>query len=325
MKVGSLIYGCSSGLGILAKAFYDNGIITHPYIVKHAHHHTHFEWYPQHTPWTPIRHIDLPAVRKWLKGLDVFLALETPYHWELFNDAREAGVKTVLMPMYEVSPREWPAEPDLFLNPSLLDQQYFPRGTFLPVPVDVPWRLRERAETFVHNAGWGGLKGRNGTGELLDAWRAVKSPAKLTIRSQKALPWDASDPRIKVEVGTVPYDRLWETGDCFVFSEKFNGLSLPLQEAHAAGMLVMGSDRFPMNTWLPNGPLIPVVGYRRNSVSPRCVEFDEAIIEPKAIADKVDEFYGQDIRAFSERGREWAEEHSWERLGPRYKAILEGL
>jgi hypothetical protein len=34
MKVGSLVYATDSGLGILAKSFYDNGIITRSMVVS---------------------------------------------------------------------------------------------------------------------------------------------------------------------------------------------------------------------------------------------------------------------------------------------------
>ena len=151
----------------------------------------------------------------------------------------------------------------------------------------------------------------------------------------------------------------------FVFPEKFNGLSLPLQEARAAGMLVLATDRFPMNTWLPRemkagcvrcgsqslrlgdigegercfcnscnhmmkaehlgsktSTLIPVESYNRTCVSPRCLEFDEAVLFPRKIAERIDSLYGKDISAYSESGREWAKTMSWEVLGPRYKEEL---
>jgi hypothetical protein len=222
--------------------------------------------------------------------------------------------------MYECMPRELPEKPDKFINPSLLDQQYYPEGTFIPVPVEgVKWRRREAARVFVHNAGHLGLKGRNGTQELLDAMPYCKQPIRLIIRAQDSVAPRGTklDPRIDLQIGTVPHEELWRVGDVFVFPEKFNGLSLPLQEARAAGMLVMCADRFPMNTWLPKSPLIPVKSYQRNQIG-HCNDFDEAVIDPRDIAATMDAWYGQDISQHSEDGWEWSRKMTWEALKPLY-------
>ena len=206
---------------------------------------------------------------------------------------------------------------------------------FTPVPVEAPWRLRTRAEVFVHNAGHGGLKGRNGTAELMAALPLIKSDAELIIRSQESLfiRWQDKERltaslkngQLRFVAETVPYETLWKDGDVLVFPEAFNGLSLPLQEARAAGLGVMCGDRFPMNTWLPRDMLLPVAGYRRERVGPPYHEYDRACFDPRAIAAKIDEVYGMDLTAYSEAGREWAETMSWDALGPRYKELLADL
>jgi glycosyltransferase involved in cell wall biosynthesis len=203
---------------------------------------------------------------------------------------------------------------------------------FAPIPVDVPWRQRTRAEVFVHNAGHGGLKGRNGTAELLEALPLVKSPVKLILRSQDRMPVQAHEGRVRmgnVEVfassGTLEEKWLYDAGDVFLFPEKFNGLSLPLQEARAAGMLVMCGDRFPMSEWLPREPLIPVAGYRKNRIGPPYHEFSEAVFDPKDIAATIDRWYGRDITEYSASGKAWAESMSWAKLRPRYLEVLESL
>jgi glycosyltransferase involved in cell wall biosynthesis len=115
---------------------------------------------------------------------------------------------------------------------------------------------------------------------------------------------------------------MYADGDVFVFPEKFNGLSLPLQEAYASGMLVMTSHRFPMNTWLPTDPMIPVDHYERDRVA---VDIESAVIDPKEIAETMDRWYSRSIEEFSIKGRDWARENSWEVLGPKYLDILGGL
>lgn len=345
MKVGTVCFTSDQGLGYLARDFYTHGIVTHPVILAHGRRTDHPEWYPPGTPF--VGNYRAPDVFEHLSKCDVVLFFETAFDWQLIPRLSKAGVRTVLMPMIECMPDPLPSIPNLILCPSMLDfhvytkteQSYRPdvgmiRPTmavrtdvcFLPVPVNVPWRQRTRCEVFVHNAGNGGLRGRNGTRQLLDALlRYVKSPARFIIRSQDTnwhewKGWKDVD----IRVGTFPQETLYDEGDCFIFPEKFNGLSLPLQEARAAGMLVMATDRFPMNTWLPTDPLIKPEGYVRTRIAPHLSEFDEAVVSPKMIAAKIDEMYGVDITTFSQEGRAWAARNSWKELAPRYLEVLKG-
>ena len=335
MKVGSLVYATDQGLGILAKSFFDHGVVTDVMVVRHGRHPTH-DWYPG----APVLgSLEFSAqVRDFVTEMDAMLFFETPFIWQLMDHCRNvAGCPTALMVMHECLHRNvWQHTPDLFLCPSLLDANLFAykhKHVYLPVPVEVPWRQRQRAEVFVHNSGWGGLKGRNGTRELLQAMTMVKTPAKLVLRSQQPLDligggWDRPREKGQIDfrIGTQLYASLWDEGYVFVFPEKFNGLSLPLQEARAAGMLVMCGDRFPMNQWLPKEPLIPVAGYNRDQrIGPPYQPFDEAIIRPEDISAKIDEWYGRDISEYSLQGKAWAETMSWERIKPEYVRVLEEL
>lgn len=340
MKIGTINYATDQGLGILVKSFVDHGLVTDVMIVRHGRHTTHDEWYPGAPQITDLKSSQqIRQAKQFCERMDCMLFFETPFIWPLIPHCREKGIKTALMPMFECEPEQLPYQPDLIINPSLLDQQYYPHGVFLPVPVEYPWRQRTEAKTFIHNAGHGGLKGRNGTAELVEAMRHVKSGARLTLRAQESgrqywaggqlrdsagAPTNLPD-NIDLQIGTFPYEKMFATGDVFVFPEKFNGLSLPLQEARAAGMLVMCGDRFPMNTWLPREPLIPVQGYRKARIGPPYNEFDEAIFDPKAIAYTIDEWFGKDITQYSLEGKAWAQEHSWASMKPRYVSLLEEL
>lgn len=312
MTVGSIVLATDQGLGYLARDFFQNGIIHKVLIHRHTTRKNHFDWYPSEA-----------IVRTWedlLEACDSFLFFEEVFDWKLIPAARAARKKTVLMPMYECTRNPLPYQPDLILSPSLLDQKYFDSTLVkVPVPAHVPWRQRGRARVFVHNAGNGGLGGRNGTKELLEAMQYVQSPLKLIVRSQVAILGASVDPRIEYRFGTVSPENLWDEGDVFVFPEKFNGLSLPLQEAYAAGMLVMCGDRFPMNRWLPREPLIPVQRYKKERIA---VEFDSAVFDPITIAATMDAWYGKNIAAFSRRGKIWGQIHSWQNLKGTYEAHL---
>lgn len=297
--IGSIVLATDQGLGYLAKEFYDQGVLDKVSIVPHNNRVNHHEWYKG----------DLLSVEELLGRVDSLLFFETPLIGEVIPECKKRGIKMVMMPMYECSNADIVEQMDLILSPSILDWDHYPQSTTVPVPVSVPWRLRKRALTFVHNAGNGGLDGRNGTAELIEAMKHVKSPIKLIIRTQ-SLSIKTDDPRITVQ-GHVSRETLFDVGDVFIFPEKFNGLSLPLQEAHASGMLVMATNRYPMNTWLPKAPLIPIKGEIETTVYRKV---KKAIIDPIDIARMIDTWYGQDISSYSLQGKKWAEMHSWDNL-----------
>jgi hypothetical protein len=274
--------------------------------------------------------MDIKRVLEFCRTVDVMLFFETPFDWRLIEECKRIGVRTALMPMHECMPVSHP-QADITICPSPLDLQAYPDGVFLPVPVEdsirAGWRLRERAEVFVHNAGHGGLRGRNGTAELIAAWEYVRSPVKLIVRAQHDIVVlsgrNVAGGRLDVRPGTCPRECLYMTGDVFVFPEKFNGLSLPMQEAYASGMPVMGTRRFPMDLWLPNDLLIPVDGYKRAKIGPPYREFLEAVVDPRKIAEHIDSWFGRDIRGYSALGKALAEQTSWEKLRPRYLEVLQ--
>ena len=321
MNVGSLVYATDQGIGILAKQFYDNGVITHPVIVIHSQHPTHYEWYPPGTRCIPIRmlsHYRLELM-EFCRSMDAMLFIETPFDWNLLRACK----RSALLTMYECTPERVPAEPDVYICPSLLDLQHFPSGVHIPVPVTVPWRQRHRAEVFVHNAGHGSFHGRNGTQELVDAWSYIKSGAKLILRSQKPM-LTPECANVELRVGTFPYGSLYDEGDVFVFPEKFNGLSLPMQEAYASGMPVIGTDRFPMNQWLPTKFLVQPIGFEDARIGGAYRKFSKANVSPFDIAKRVDEVYGTDISSYSLQGLVFAQTHSWPALRPLYMEALCG-
>jgi hypothetical protein len=307
-KVGAIVLATDQGLGYLAKSFYDNGLIDVVFIHKHSQRVNHTEWYDN-----TVDSVD------GLLDCDTLLFFETVFHWKIIKIARERGIKTVLMPMYECTNNPLPLHPDMLLAPSDLDLQVYPTAHRINVPVEVPWKLRERAVTFVHNAGNGGLGGRNGTKEVIEAMKLVKSPIKLILRSQRQI-GALDDERIDLRVGQ--FDDIWSEGDVFLFPEKFNGLSLPLQEAYASGMLVMCGDRFPMNEWLPTEPMIPVQNYATETIARpfQCAQYD-----PIEIARKIDKWYNQDITKYSLAGKEWGKNNSWNILKEKYETLLSPL
>lgn len=323
MKIGSLVFTTDQGLSYLAKDFYDNGVITDVMVIRHGRRKEHSDWYPG-APVIGNMKSQYADMMRFVESMDVMLYFETPFVWDLLRLRPSA-----LMVMHECMPDPLTVQPTAIFCPSLLDLQCYKGGstpaTFIPVPVNVPWKQRHRARVFVHNAGNGGLNGRNGTKEFVEAIKLVRSPAQFVLRMQEHQNiGNLSSLGVRVIQGTQPSESLYD-GDVFVFPEKFNGLSLPLQEAYASGMLVMATDRFPNDTYLPIAPLLPTSGSKRARVAGRCREFDEAIISPKTIAELIDLWYDMDISEFNELGREWAKTMSWVQLRPRYMEELRRL
>jgi glycosyltransferase involved in cell wall biosynthesis len=352
MRCGSLGYCTTQGIGYLLKDFTDHGVVDDVLLKRYPRdaRENHVEWYP---PGTPLLHgRDLgtqhhKVVRDWFDRIDVALFFESPLDWGLLRYARSLGKPTAIMTMYEWWPESPPALPDLLLCPSDLDYDVFaertvakeyPRVARLNVPAPTgTWRRRTTARRFLHNAGHVGSRNHKGTDTLLAAMEFVTAPLELTVRCQdegllnklirEAGTWASGKPwRVNLRPGEVPRESLFgEEFDVYVAPEKYNGLSLPLQEAFAAGMPVVTTDRYPSNTWLPRETLVPVASTRRVRVASGHLEIDESVVEPRDLARVLDGLYDQDVTRFSDAGRAWAEENSWAALGPKYRAALEGL
>ena len=338
LKVGTICLTSDQGLSYLVRDFYKNGIITNVLIQSHPRFKNNPEWYNKEK-------CDLPVVSEYpftnqipnflknkiidfLKQIDILFFFETPFYLEILEMAKAMNIPTIFMPMYECTP--FPIDCDVYLSPSDLDYKY--NSIFyknkknirvnVPVPDAIKWKERKRAKVFVHNAGNGGTYDRNGTKELIESMRYVESPIRLIIRSQTKN-FVCKDPRVTISNKHITFDQLWANGDVFIFPEKFNGLSLPIQEAYSSGMVVMCGDRFPMNSWLPKEPLIGIKAYEdKNIVN---VKFKSAIFEPKEIASSIDRWYNKNIADLSYQGKKWLNNNNWESLGPTYRQILEDL
>ncbi len=330
-KIGSVIYATHRGLGMLGRIFYDHGVITHPIVLHHGRYQTHTEWYPGCLEITKRPFLN-EEVKECIRNMDAMLFFETPFDWDIIKFCKEVGTRCSIVSMYECTPNNVPHEPDLWINPSLLDQQYFPQGVFIPIPVSTgEWQLKERARKFVHNGGDLGINHRNGTLYVLEAMKYVKSPIDITIRSQNVDEFNVlidihkhvkTDPRVTLVKGNIPHEDLWSPFDVCVAPERKNGMSFPLIEAFSGGLLCITTQRFPMNTWLPCEPMIPVASVCTNKIG-GCKKFEECTIDPRTLAHVIDEWYDKDITTYSMAGKMFREENSWENLKPRYlEAIL---
>jgi hypothetical protein len=314
-------------LGHLTRDFYRHGVITDVLVVEHPSIPVQ-PWYPD-APRMSAAKLNMDLLRDFCRGKDAMLFFETPFWWPIFDYCRTIGVRTYLVTMYECTPVAH-TMPHKFLCPSLLDVDIFHKLPHAQVhlPVDVPWHPRTTAMRFVHNGGYLGMRGRDGvqregTETVIRAWQYVRTDARITIRVQENVSDELidlckRDGRITYAPENVPYEELYdERFDVAVGAQKWNGCSLPLQEAFGSGLAVINTDRFPMNTWLPNAPLVkPARIIRDSRLSGAYLTFDECVIEPTTLAKKVDEWYDKDITDLSYAGKVFGEEMSWSNLKP---------
>lgn len=318
--VGSIVRPHNSGLGILALEFVEQGLIDKCLLFSNGVYKCFPERFPNSKMCKSHLSIQQDEIDWLLKDLKTLLILETPYEWDIIKQAKKKGIKVVFIPMHECLPKP-PQLPDVWVAVSDIDFElpYLPKIRLnIPVNTDkIKWKQRSRAKVFVHNAGHGGLQGRNGTKELIEAMKYVKSPIKLIIRSQ-ADNIKVDDKRIEFIYGNYEnYQDLYGEGDVLVFPEKFNGLSLPLQEAFASGMAIITTDK-PCFSWLPKDLLLPV-SWERIMVAR---EVDSAVHDQIGIAKKIDFIYNKDISTYSKDGKKWAEINSWKKLRRTYEELL---
>lgn len=274
-----------------------------------------------------------------LDGVDALLVWETTYRGDILPLAGQRGIRVYHVPNHEFL---WTWHPHYehvtrFLCYSMLEFEAcreFPRCQ-LSCPVDtarIPFRLRSRARVFVHNAGHGGF-GRNQTQAIVDAWRLLRSPARLLLRSiyRENVPAGAWDlPQIKVEVGApADYWRLWDEGDVLLFPTAYSGAALPMREAMAAGMPPVVSRLWPHCGDVAGRPgelperlqelafdttLRPIMRIGEVQQAALQREVTAAIVSPEAIAERVDALYDARIAELSKTCRAWSGERSWERV-----------
>lgn len=267
-----------------------------------------------------------------LSDIDVLFTVETPYFWDVYHQAKAKGIKTVLMPMYEWLDRSRPELKyiDLFVCPAESTYEAM-WGNKIQVPTEVPVdlskfqpRIVSQARTFLHNAGHGGLYGRNATKELLDAIPLVKSDVRFVINSQYALD-KVKDPRITYNEGNVKnYWDLYNGEDVWILPGKYGVAYVGIQEAMASGMPVMFTDMYPFNSYLSKELLIKPVSISTIKIHANQSE-PLAVHTAKEIARRIDEVAQMNLTEYSKKSLELAKSWSWDVWKDRYLTIFEEL
>lgn len=345
MKLGLIARGDNTGLGHQTKMYFDwlkpakTLLIDFSEVNKQMGKDTKF--YPTRFPGARICG-GYPTIEdlEWLlAGIDVVFTAETPYNHELFDLARQRGVKSVLHYNFEFlgNLQDDLPFPDLLLAPSMwrveevqkLAKEHGVRWAYLPLGVDrqmFPFRHRNKAETFVHCGGIPAHKDRNGTLILLDALKYVTQPMEVKIFTQGKLPRPSIADCVKLEVieGEIDDNKAFYDGDVFVFPRKYGGQSLPLNEALSSGLAVLMSDCLPHSSFLHPASLLPC---RDGETIRAKAVIDVYEADPRILAQRMDDLVRNPelVSELSRHSDKLAQNIDWHTLVDRYDELFHGI
>lgn len=357
MRLGLVARADASGLGVQTHELYRhlNPASTlvidvgHLYdTTEHSNKRTDLSRYPGALVckgWEPSRAL----LEQFLDGVDVVLTCETPYSFDLYTLARQRGIRTVCQYNYEFLPhiarRDLPM-PDLLAAPSLWHWNDTPLANkiHLPVPIARDRFARHTIDrnrwqgdaarcpnkgplNVLHVVGRPAHMDRNGTPDLIDALKFVKSHVHVKFRCQHSeylsgFYWDLpANVTVTIDASDAPnYWGLYSNEDIMVMPRRFGGLCLPINEALGAGMPVIMPNIDPNNTWLPSEWLVPASKIDEFWAMNR-VDVYQA--DARALAAKIDQFAEPSFLDTARiKADQLAHEYSWETLKKRYLEVL---
>lgn len=340
MRLGLLVYGSNTGLGIQTKAYYDH-LNPHATLAVDISGLNKMKvnrsWYSGNVRWAD----GFPTNRdhEWLvDNSDVILVAETPLNYHLFKYARLRGVKTVLAYNYEMLDYfEHPTweKPDIFAAPTFwnLDdmQMRFFGVRSLPVPTIVDGVSQKRLpefRTFLHVAGRPAVADRNGTMVFLQAATLLKdSGLRFVVRIQDSeigQEMKTAHPSVEFHMGDVENnDDLYADGDVLVLPRRFGGLCLPVNEALARGIPVIIPHCSPNDSQLPHEWLVPGE-FSGDIWTRKKIPLFQVTVQD--LATKMVQFSDMsNAQTVGDFARRLAEQRSWKVYKPAYEDLLEEL
>lgn len=352
MKLGLIARADNTGLGVQTWEFYRH---MHPHKTMvvdisewNGNTSQHNDRYPKAWRFSKVqksshvtRGIPDRDVREFLHGLDLVFTCECPYNHLLYIAAKQKRVRVVNQFNYEfldaLRSTKVPA-PDYYAAPTAwhyddMQRKFGHRVFRLPVPVNrkvltpVP---KKEFRRFLHLAGIPATHDRNGTAQVIEAFRMIEIPeVSLTIRTQKkeaADAWRNNLPE-NVNVEYANAENYWDNYagfDVLLLPRKFGGLCLPMQEALSCNIPVIMTDISP-NEVLPQHWRVPAVKKGFFEASAR-IDFYEC--NPAQLADKVLEFAQMDeeqVQVEQARAEAIAAPLDWEVMAPVYRTKLESI
>jgi glycosyltransferase involved in cell wall biosynthesis len=258
-----------------------------------------------------------------LSGLQGIIFFERPnWHPNLLYRARELSIATVCIVTWEWfkgHDRIWDLC-DLFVCPSefsLSIVRKFGRQNSIYLPWSLalsrfPARsISGPARLFVHNAGLVDPDDRKGTLDTIEAFKLTRrADIKLIVRMQKEVDLPALDDRITVEIDNlIEPAELYRLGDVAIQPSKLEGIGFMILEAVASGMPVITLDYPPMNEMVRQKELLikKRMFARKSYGSVWVKQAHLRLPDLKDLTKKIEWCAQQDMGAFAEDNRAWAE------------------
>jgi glycosyltransferase involved in cell wall biosynthesis len=341
VTLGLIARADSRGLGVQTKAFYDHMHPARTMVINCPSAKPlplRRDWYPD-AMW-----IDgWPTPRDFetlFDGLATVYTAETIYDHHRQNQAYATAARMGVKVVCHTNPEfgdyflhpEWPRA-GLYAAPSTWMWEKLPNPkVLLPVPVATEHfepQAADKATNFLHVVGRPAIHDRAGTADLLHALQYVQSDITMTITCQEPgyverLVRDKPPKNIDLRVCSGDVSDHWSlyTGHhVLVAPRRFGGLSLPMQEACAAGMPVIAPDVSPNNDWLPSEWLVPAnhAGMFTAHTLVDLYSVDHRVLAARIDSMTCDPDYYRDASA---RALGIAKQLSWENLKPEYERVL---
>lgn len=318
------------GIGIQTLAMYQNLCPDKTLVVldKKSGFTAHPENYPDATL-VELKHgaqrntLDQTIVRDWWQGLDVIIAVETLYDWDMIAWAKADKVKTVV----HGNPEFWVAtnpQPDQWIWPTSWRLEHLPHGQIVPVPVpDRPITAApvnsEGLIRAVHVGGSSTIDTRNGTDIISAASRQIGNQGiKLTVYSQTH-----TAPMFRTIVKGPVEDRwsMYRDQHMLILPRKYGGLCLPALEAMASGLAVLMTDCSPNRDW----PIIPIPSELGKVLQLQTGPVQTHVCYGTTVGTLVSSIARRRdlLDEAQRRSREWADANRWSNLAPLYYDTLE--
>lgn len=280
---------------------------------------------------------------QWLTdGVDLVFVCETPLNYELFNIAREKGVKTVLQ--YN------PEFLDYFKDPNLPKPTHFvcpsswmlaeaknavKKDVFvLRIPVEkvIASSKQQKTINVLHVAGRYATGDRNGTLQFLDMVEnnnnrdlkfilTYQEPKEAkTIREfaeiQKRI--NKLRNKLKIYVDVEDMHEIYSITDIFVLPRKYGGLCLPQQEALAYSIPVLMPNIEPNYFTLPDKWLFNVKIGRVLRLKTNVIAYESDL---QNMISKLN-YVVQNLEREKEKARKIAKKLLWKNQKKNYQAVF---
>jgi hypothetical protein len=291
---------------------------------------------PEDTYRATLRDGELAAgeVEEFLGRVDLVFSVETLYSRYFAKLLMHRSIRSVIQGNCEL----WrPTQPTTLATkwvwPTPWRLAGVPDGPTLPVPVAgtctaASGKVDDRL-VVVHPAGHRAVGDRNGTELVMESLRMIKTPVTVRLIGQdgegsivRGRPLGLPN-NVELEVCETGVDDRWAIYDgahAVLLPRRYGGLCLPVQEAMQAGLVPLMTDCEPNRWW----PIIPIPASKGKGQRVPYGAVETWMAGPRFIARRIDELNHDRQLLVDGRRRSlgWAQENSWEALGPRYHELF---